>query len=76
MSSQLKIITQKEESEVNNSTNEIDAVATVLEDNKGFSLHSLAVQELPRSGKPDELIEKFGLSASKIAEKVRALIKQ
>jgi len=53
-----------------------DAVSQAFEGNKGISLNSIAIQELPRSGKPEELIEKYGISASKIAEKVRALIKQ
>jgi transketolase C-terminal domain/subunit len=34
----------------------------------------LAVQEVPRSGKPEELIDRFGLSARAIAEAVRAFV--
>ena len=32
----------------------------------------LAVREMPRSGKPEELLEKFGISASHIVEAVKA----
>jgi len=38
------------------------------------SLVHLCVRELPRSGKPDELLERFGLSASHIARAVRELL--
>jgi transketolase len=49
-----------------------DAVLEAVADT-GAKVHKLAVTELPRSGKPDELLEKFGISAKRIAEKVRAL---
>lgn len=39
----------------------------------GMKVHKMAVTELPRSGKPDELMEKFGISANRIAEKVSSL---
>src|SRR6188768_1117854 len=32
----------------------------------GGKVHQIAVRELPRSGRPEELIDKFGLSASHI----------
>jgi transketolase C-terminal domain/subunit len=34
----------------------------------------MAVQEIPRSGKPDELLERYGLSANCIVKKVKELI--
>lgn len=34
----------------------------------------LAVREIPRSGKPDELLDRFGISARHIVEAVRAMI--
>ena len=33
----------------------------------------LAVTEIPRSGKPDELLDRFGISARHIVEAVKAL---
>jgi transketolase len=38
------------------------------------SLTHLCVRELPRSGKPDELLERFGISASHIVRAVRELL--
>ena len=49
-----------------------DAVLEAVAD-AGMKVHKIAVTELPRSGKPDELMEKFGISAKRIAEKVRGL---
>jgi transketolase len=37
-------------------------------------VHRLAVREIPRSGKPEELLEHFGISASHIVKKVKSLI--
>jgi transketolase len=37
----------------------------------GFIVHRLAVREIPRSGKPEELVERFGISASHIVDAVR-----
>jgi transketolase len=33
----------------------------------------LAVREIPRSGKPDELLDRYGISANHIVEAVRAM---
>jgi len=49
-----------------------DAVAAAVSP-EGVRVHKLAVSELPRSGKPDELLHAYGISAARIAEKVRAL---
>jgi transketolase len=49
-----------------------DAVADAVAD-AGFHVHRLAVREIPRSGKPDELLDRFGISARHIVEAVRAL---
>jgi transketolase len=49
-----------------------DAVAEAVAD-AGFTVHRLAVREIPRSGKPDELLERFGISARHIADAVRAI---
>ena len=48
-----------------------DAVAEAVAD-AGFTVHRLAVREIPRSGKPEELVERFGISASHIVDAVRA----
>ena len=47
-----------------------DAVAEAVAD-FGFTVHRLAVREIPRSGKPEELLERFGISAAHIVNVVR-----
>ncbi len=49
-----------------------DAVAGELSA-AGIKVHKLAVTGLPRSGKPEELLARFGIDAAAIANKVRAL---
>lgn len=49
-----------------------DAVAGELSA-AGVKVHKLAVFELPRSGKPEELLAKYGLDASAIVNKVKSL---
>ena len=49
-----------------------DAVAEAVADG-GFTVHRLAVREIPRSGKPDELLDRFGISARHIVEAVRTV---
>lgn len=49
-----------------------DAVAEAVAD-AGFEVHRLAVREIPRSGKPEELLDRFGISAKHIMEAVRAV---
>jgi transketolase C-terminal domain/subunit len=36
-------------------------------------VQKLAVFELPRSGKPDELVAKYGLDANAIVQKVKSM---
>ncbi len=43
----------------------LDAVAT-----EGIRVHKLAVRELPRSGKPAELLDRYGINARHIVNKV------
>lgn len=50
-----------------------DAVAGELSGD-GIKVHKLAVTGLPRSGKAEELLAKFGIDAAAIVAKVRALI--
>ncbi len=45
-----------------------DAVAAA-----GMTVHRLAVREIPRSGKPEELLDRFGISATHIVDAVRVL---
>ena len=47
----------------------LDAVAT-----KGIHVHKLAVTGIPRSGKPDELLELHGISANAIVQKVKDIV--
>jgi transketolase len=49
-----------------------DAVAEAV-DEGGFTVHRLAVREIPRSGKPDELLDRFGISARHIVDAVHAV---
>jgi transketolase len=48
-----------------------DAVAEAVA-GAGLTVQRLAVREIPRSGKPEELLERFGISAKHIVEAVRA----
>ena len=50
-----------------------DAVAGDL-GAEGLRLHKLAVFEEPHSGKPEELMAKYGIDAAAIVRKVKAII--
>ena len=50
-----------------------DAVAGELSA-EGVRVHKLAVMELPHSGKPEELLAKYGIDADAIMRKAKALI--
>ena len=47
-----------------------DAVAAAVA-GEGFAVKRLAVREIPRSGKPEELLDRFGISAPHIVREVR-----
>ena len=47
-----------------------DAVAEAVAP-AGLTVRRLAVTEIPRSGKPEELLERYGISASRIVEAVK-----
>jgi transketolase len=49
-----------------------DAVAEAIAPG-GFAVHRLAVREIPRSGQPDELLDRYGISARHIVDAVRLL---
>jgi transketolase len=40
---------------------------------QGVGVHKMAVTEVPRSGKPEELLDAYGISARRIVEKVKSL---
>jgi transketolase len=48
-----------------------DAVAEAVAP-EGITVQRLAVREIPRSGKPEELLDRYGISAGHIAEAVKA----
>ncbi|HXT69735.1 MAG TPA: transketolase [Vicinamibacterales bacterium] len=50
-----------------------DAVSEAVWD-QGFRVKRLAVREIPRSGPPEVLIDKYGISARAIVEAVQAMI--
>jgi transketolase len=50
-----------------------DAVAGTLS-SYGVRVHKLAVTELPRSGKPEELLDHYGISARSIVAEVKSLV--
>jgi transketolase len=41
---------------------------------EGIKVHKMAVTEIPHSGKPEELIDRYGISARHIVEKVTKLV--
>ena len=47
-----------------------DAVASAVAD-RGFTVKRLAVREIPRSGTPEQLLDKYGISAAHIIAAVR-----
>lgn len=49
-----------------------DAVAGELSED-GIKVHKLAVRELPHSGKPEELLAKYGIDAAAIVKAVKSL---
>ena len=49
-----------------------DAVAEGVAE-AGFTVRRLAIREIARSGKPEELLERYGISASHIVQAVRSL---
>jgi len=53
-----------------------EAVAAVFGEVPGVTLKRLAVTTLPRSGPPDALVEKYGISATHIAAAVKELLIQ
>jgi len=52
-----------------------EAVAAVVSAERDIVLRRLAVQEVPRSGTPDELIQKYGIGVDSIVAAVHAMLK-
>jgi transketolase len=50
-----------------------DAVSEAVA-SAGFAVRRLAVREIPRSGQPEELLDRYGISAKHIVEAVRKLL--
>jgi transketolase len=50
-----------------------DAVAEAVA-GAGLTVHRLAVLEIPRSGRPEELLDRYGISASHIIEMVQDIV--
>jgi transketolase len=50
-----------------------DAVADAVA-SAGLTVKRLAVREIPRSGKPEELLDRFGISARHIVDAVRSVV--
>jgi transketolase len=50
-----------------------DAVSEAVWE-QAFRVKRLAVREIPRSGRPDELLERFGISAAAIVRAVESLV--
>jgi transketolase len=48
----------------------LDAVGT-----EGMKVHKLAVRAIPHSGKPDELVDHFGIGARSIVEAAKQIVK-
>jgi transketolase len=51
-----------------------DAVSEAVWD-QGFRVRRLAVREIPRSGKPNEVMDRFGISARSIVAAVRECLR-
>jgi transketolase len=51
-----------------------EAVMAALADQTDIKIHHLAVQEVARSGKPAELLSKYGIDAQHIANAVEKLL--
>lgn len=52
-----------------------DAVAGTLSEERDIIIKKLAVREVPRSGKPAELMEMYGISANCIVKAVQSMLK-
>lgn len=51
-----------------------EAVCSAVVNESGFSVHRLAVSQVPRSGKPHELLQIFGIDRDAIIQAVRKVL--
>jgi len=51
-----------------------EAVCSAVVNETGFTVHRLAVSQVPRSGKPHELLRIFGIDRDAIAQLVRKVL--
>lgn len=51
-----------------------EAVSSALSGEAGVTVQRLAVQKLPRSGKPDELLDMFGIDSKAIVKQVKLML--
>ena len=51
-----------------------EAVLSAVSEETNIKVKMLAVKEVPRSGSPNALLDKYGISRNKIADAVRAWI--
>ena len=51
----------------------IESIDAILVDLPTIRVHKLAVREVPHSGKPEELLAKYGIDAAAIVKAVKAL---
>uniref|UniRef100_A0A8C2WCG1 Transketolase n=1 Tax=Cyclopterus lumpus TaxID=8103 RepID=A0A8C2WCG1_CYCLU len=52
-----------------------EAVCSAVVNETGFTVHRLAVSQVPRSGKPNELLRIFGIDRDAITQAVRKILK-
>lgn len=50
------------------------AVSSALGDENELQIVGLGIKEVPRSGKPNQLIEYFGIDSKAIAKKIKEII--
>lgn len=53
-----------------------DAVCSAVSEEKNITVKKLAVQEVPRSGKCAELLDRYGISSSCIVKAVTLMLTQ
>lgn len=51
-----------------------EAVCSAVVNETGFTVHRLAVSQVPRSGKPHELLQIFGIDRDAITKAVRKVL--
>ena len=52
-----------------------EAVKSAVGDDRDILIHHLHVNEVPRSGEPDELLSKYGINSTAIVNAVKEVLK-